>query len=97
MKTTVVKSSEIFADRTMRLDAKYWIDKKTPMKPMRTQKEIVAELKRLQKEKSEYVKEHKSLTLKSPLTDRIHKDLMTIYDYQITTLNWVLGKRKSLA
>ena len=96
MKTTIVKSSEIFADKTMRMDAKYWIKKKTPMKPMRTQKEILAQLKELQKEKSYYVKELRSLDYATPLTNRIHKDLINIYDLQITTLNWVLGKRKTL-
>lgn len=28
MKVVIVKSSEVFADPTIRMDAKYWIDKK---------------------------------------------------------------------
>ncbi|MEI7960767.1 MAG: hypothetical protein WCI04_00365 [archaeon] len=36
MKVAVVKISEVMKHPTMRLDAKYWVNKK----PMRTQKEI---------------------------------------------------------
>ena len=62
----------------------------------KSMKEVRQELSKLRSEKSNLVKEHKSFTHKSPITDKIHKDLIAIYDYQITTLNWVLGKRKNL-
>jgi hypothetical protein len=92
MKVAVVKISEVMKHPTMRLDAKHWVHKT----PMRTQKEILAQLKQLRKKKSDYVKELRSLDYATPLTNKIHKDLINIYDLQITTLNWVLNKRKTI-
>lgn len=91
MKVSVVKISEVMKHPTMRMDAKHWV--KTPM---RTQKEILAQLKQFRKQKSNYVKELRSLDYATPLTNRIYKDLINIYDLQITTLNWVLNKRKTI-
>jgi hypothetical protein len=98
MKTVTVKLSEIAKDPTMRLDAKYWVDKKNSEKSVKTKKEITNQLKYLQEQKAKYIKEHnsKSSSEKSLIANRIHNDLIAIYNYQITTLNWVLGKRKNL-
>jgi hypothetical protein len=93
MEIAIVNFKDIAKQKNIRLDAKYWIKQK-----MRSKDEITKKLKELQKEKSSYVKEHKSLGVaKNSLTNKIHNDLINIYDLQITTLNWVLAKRKELA
>ena len=60
MKTVTVKLSEIAKDPTMRLDAKYWVDKKNSEKSVKTKKEITNQLKHLQEQKAKYIKEDNS-------------------------------------
>lgn len=94
MKAVTVKLSEIAKDPTIRLDAKNWVDKKN----VRAEKEIENQLKNLQKQKAKFNREHKLRPSieKSAITNRIHNNLIAIFDIQITTLSWVLEKRKNL-
>jgi hypothetical protein len=96
MKAVSVKLSEIAKDPTMRMDAQYWIDKKTSVKAIRTEGEIRKKHKELVKIKSKLIKENKEEQMKSPVTDKIHNRLIDIINLQIITLSWVLGNRKDI-